>query len=165
MFRNNPWLYGKKCCSGGSTQGEPAFNAETAYAYFRSTTSNSHQLYQPLPQWMSQVMPTIKEDELIEFDLSAITPGTIRKVLKGCPYNSSPGEDDITYHHPKELPPAHYFLATLFSNNLLENHVAPQSWLQAKIKLIHKCQDLSSPENFSAPALIMTSACSRQTFQ
>ena len=63
-------------------------------------------------------------DELVEFDLSAITPSTIRNVLKGRPSNSSPGEDGITYHHLKKLPSAHYFLATLFSKFLLEDHVA-----------------------------------------
>ena len=96
MFRTNLWLHAKKCCSGVCAQGEPAFSAETAYVYFCSTASNSHRTYQTLPEWVSQVMPTIESDELIEFDLLAITPGIIRKVLKGCPSNSSPGEDGIT---------------------------------------------------------------------
>ena len=36
--------------------------------------------YQTLPEWVNQVMPSTECDEPIEFDLSAITPGTIRKV-------------------------------------------------------------------------------------
>ena len=90
MFRNNPWLYARKCCSGGNTQGEPVFSAETAYAHFRSTASSRLHLHQTIPEWVSQVIPTIESDELIEFNLSGISPGTIRKVLKGHPSNSSP---------------------------------------------------------------------------
>ena len=87
------------------------------------------------------------------FDLSAITPGIIRNVLKNRPSNSSSGDDEITYHHLKKLPSAQYFLATLFSKILLEDHAAPESWCQAKIKLIPKSQDLSNPENFRPIAL------------
>ena len=101
-------------------------------------------------------MPSTECDELVEFDLSAITPGTIRNILKRRPSNSSPGEDEITYHHLKKLPSAHYFLATLFSKILLEDHAAPESWCQAKIKLIPKSQDLSNPENFRPIALTST---------
>ena len=132
-FRNNPWLYAKKCCSGKNTRAEPNFSAETAYAYFQDSTASSHQTYQTLPEWVNQVMPFTERDEPIEFDLSAITPGTIRKVLKSRPSNSSPGEDEITYHHLKKLPSAHHFLATLFSKVLLQDHAAPESWCQAKI--------------------------------
>jgi len=129
-----------------STHAEPSFSAETAHAYVRDSTASSQQTYQTLPEWVSQVMPSTDCDEQIKFDLSAITPSTIRNVLKGRPSNSSPGEDGITYHHlKKSLPSAHYFLATLFSKILLEDHVAPESWCQAKIKLIPKS---SKPENF-----------------
>ena len=98
-------------------------------------------------------MPSIDCDDLTEFDLSAITPGIIRNVLKNRPSNSSSGDDEITYHHLKKLPSAQYFLATLFSKILLEDHAAPESWCQAKIKLIPKSQDLSNPENFHPIAL------------
>ena len=57
-FRNNPWLYAKKCCSGKSTHTEPSFSAVTAYAYFQDSTASSHQTYQTLPEWVSQVMPS-----------------------------------------------------------------------------------------------------------
>ena len=100
--------------------------------------ASSHQTYQTLPEWVNQVMPFTERDEPIEFDLSAITPGTIRKILKSRPSNSSPGEDEITYHHLKKLPSAHHFLATLFSKILLQDHAAPESWCQAKIILIPK---------------------------
>ena len=98
-------------------------------------------------------MPSTECDEPIEFDLSAITPGTIRNVLKSHPFNSSPGKDEITYHHLKKLPSAHHFLETLFSKILLEDHAAPESWCQAKTILISKNQDLSNPENFHPIAL------------
>ena len=103
-FRNNPWLHAKKCCSGKITRAEPDFSVETAYAYFRDSTTSSHQTYQTFPEWVSQVMPSIDCDDLTEFDLSAITPGIIRNVLKNRPSNSSSGDDEITYHHLKKLP-------------------------------------------------------------
>ena len=81
-FRNNPWLYAKKCCSGKNTHTHPSFSAVTAYVYFQDSAAGSHQTYQTLPEWESQVMPSTDCDELVEFDLSAITPSTIRKVLK-----------------------------------------------------------------------------------
>ena len=77
---------------------ETNFSVETAYACFQDSTASSHQTYQTLPEWVNQVMPFTKRDEPVEFDLLAITPGTIRKVLKRRPSNSSPGEDEITYH-------------------------------------------------------------------
>ena len=73
--------------------------------------------------------------------------------MKKRPSNSSPGEDGITYHHLKKLPSAHYFLVTLFSKILLDDHTSPDSWCQAKIKFIPKSQDLSNPENFRPIAL------------
>ena len=102
-----------------NTHAEPDFSAETAYAYFLNSTASNHQTYQTLPEWVNQVMPSTERDEPIEFDLSAITPGTIRKALKSYLSNYSPGEDEITYHHLKELPSTHHFLVTLFSKILL----------------------------------------------
>ena len=98
-------------------------------------------------------MPSTECYELFELDVSAITPGTIRNILKICPSNSSPGEDKIMEHHLKKLPSVYYFLATLFSKILLEDHAAPVSWCQAEIKLTPKSQDLSNLENFRPIAL------------
>ena len=97
VFINNSWLYAKKYCSGKNTYAETDFSAETAYAYFLDSTASSHQTYQTLPKW---VMPFSERDQPIEFDLSAITPGIIRKVPKSRPYNSFPG----FYHNKLSSP-------------------------------------------------------------
>ena len=72
-FRNNSGSYAKKCCSGKNTHAEPDFSAETVYAHFQDSTASSQQT---LPEWVNQVMPSTKCDELFEFDLSAIKPGS-----------------------------------------------------------------------------------------
>ena len=88
-----------------------------AYAYCQLISAYSQQMYRTLPEWVSQAFFTFECDELIKFELFAIAPATIRKVLKSLPSNSSPGEDEITYHNLKKLPSAYYFLATPFSKS------------------------------------------------
>jgi len=55
---------------------------ERMYIIFQDSTASSHQTYQTCPEWVSQVMPSTNCAEVIEFDLSAIAPGTIKDVLK-----------------------------------------------------------------------------------
>ena len=104
----------------------PYFTAETAYAYFKELTYSINS--QALPERIDQAMPPPDSEELIDFDLTAVTLGAIKSVLKKWPSNSSQGENGITYHHLKKLPSTHHFLATLFSKILLEDHSAPESW-------------------------------------
>ena len=47
----------------------------------------------------------------------------------------------------------HHFLATLFSKILLEKHTVPESWCEARIKLVYKGGDDHSPANFCPIAL------------
>ena len=78
-----------------STHAEPYFSAQRVYVYyFQDSTASSHQTYQTCPECVSQGMPS-NCAEVIEFDLSAIAPGTIKNVLKWGTSNSSPGEDGI----------------------------------------------------------------------
>lgn len=97
-------------------------NPTSAYAYFQDSTISGHQTYQTLPTWVSQVMPATDCDKLIEFDLSAITPGTVRNVLKSRPSNSSPcrGRRD---HLP--LPPSEEvtFCSSFFGDPVLEDFI------------------------------------------
>jgi len=65
-----------------------------------------------------------------------------------CPTSSSPGTDQITYLHLKNLPSTHCFLATLFSKILMESHKGPSLWFSAEIVLIPKVGDPSNPSNF-----------------
>ena len=98
-------------------------------------------------------------EEVTPIDMSAITPGCIKRLLKKRPSNSSPGEDCISYHHLKKMPSIHHFLATLFSKILLKDTKAPKEWCSAKIILIHKGEDKSTPENFRP--IVLTSAIGR----
>ena len=100
-------------------------------------------------------MPALLVEEVIPSDMSAITPGCIKGLLKR-PTNSSPGKDHISYHHLKKMSSTHHFLAMLFSKILLKNTKAPKEWCSAKVTLIHKRGDKLTPENFRP--FVLTSA-------
>ena len=151
-FRANPWHFSKKVCKGKTNQQQPEFDANQALAYFQTaSTGDSH--YSILPNWVETVMPAPLAEDMTPFDMSAITPGSVKKLLKKRPSNSSPGNDCILYHHLKKKPSTHHFLATLFSKILLKDQKAPKEWCTAKITLIHKGGDKSAPENFRPIAL------------
>ena len=60
-------------------------------SYFKSSCDTSNQSYCGLPDWVSEVMPC--PDIEMEFDMSAITPGQVKRTLKKCSTSSSPGAD------------------------------------------------------------------------
>ena len=130
---------------------------QTCLDYFQSTYSEADVSYKKLPHWVLEVMPV--PDIQVEFDLSAITPGLIKRTLQKCSTTSSPGLDRITYFHLRNLPCTHHFLATIFSKILLFSQSGPSSWFQSEIILIPKWDDPSQPSNFSPIAL--TSAVSK----
>ena len=76
---------------------------------------------------------------------------------------SGPGEDEISYlPQSEEVTFCSSFSGYLVLKDFIERSrcgSAPESWCQAKIKLIPKSQDLSNPENFHPIAL--TSAISK----
>ena len=122
---------------------EPSFSADEGYKFFKEASNGTNSKYDTsdspgLPDWVHRVMPPPETSEMIPFDLSPITPGCIKKMLRKRSSNSAPGDDGITYHHLKKMPSTHHFLATLFSKILLEKQEAPESWSKAKIKLIFK---------------------------
>lgn len=82
-------------------------------------------------------MPSPDPTELIPFDLSPVTPSTIKRTLMKRSSKLMPG-DGVSHYHLKKMPSTHYFLATLFSKIFLENQVAPDSWSKARITLIFK---------------------------
>ena len=124
------------------------FSQDTCLSYFRSTCDSSNQTYCGLPDWVSEVMPCSEIDT--EFDSSTITPGQVKRK---CPSSSSPGTDQNTYLHLRNLPSTHYFLAALFTKILLETHSGPPSWFSAEITLIPKGGDPSNPKNFRPIAM------------
>ena len=151
-FRTNPWHFSKKVCNGKTNQEQPEFDANQALAHFQTAFAGDCH-YTHLPHWVEEVMPAPLVEEVTPFDMSAITPGCIKRLLKKRPSNSSPGKDRISYHHLKKMPSTHHFLATLFSKILLKNPKAPKEWCSAKITLIQKGGDKSTPENFRPIAL------------
>ena len=56
------------------------------------------------PSWIADVMPMPDVDSFVEFDMSPITPGLVKGILKSRSSGSSPGDDGISYHHLKKLP-------------------------------------------------------------
>ena len=96
--------------------------------------------------------PTIQH----EFDISPITPGAIKRMLRKCKSNSTPGPDGISYHHLKKLPSTHHFLATLYTKILTTSQLCPPAWGSGKIILIHKKGDNSSPANYRPIVLSST---------
>ena len=138
---------------GSSADVHPNLSAAEAYNHFANVTNGANSRYNTpenpgLPVWIDEVMPSPHPDEMTPFDLSLITPGSIRRVLAKRSSSSSPGEDGNTYHHLKKMPSTHHFLATLFSKILLCNQAAPDSWCEARIKLVFKKGDDHLPANF-----------------
>ena len=102
-----------------------------------------------MPDWVYKVAPPPDEtDEYSPFCMSAITPGLVKHTLQKCSTFSSPGHDQITYFHLRNLPCIHHFLATLFTKILLTEQEPPSSWFSAVITLVHKGGDPSQPGNF-----------------
>ena len=106
-----------------------------------SATSN----YTTLPHWVQSVMPSSNISE--GFDLSPITPGAIKNMLKRCRRNSAPGQYGIEYYYFKKCS-CHHFLATVYTKILLGCQKCPPAWVSGKITLLHKGGDTSSPFNY-----------------
>ena len=149
-FWKNRWSFAKSACQPGmSVPSEPTFNSQTALAFFRSQHSpNDNETL--IPSWVRQVLPSSYTSQ---FDLSPITPGIVKKVLKNTNKNSSPGEDEIRYSHLWNLPFSHQFLATLFSKILFQSQSCPERWCTARMKLVHKEGSTDDPSNFRPLAI------------
>ena len=153
-FRNNPWKFANSVCNE-PVKSSPTFSQTTCFQHFETAFSDSEALYKELPDWVPRVSPSPDEtdDVYCPFDMSAITPGVVKRTLQKCSTSSSPGHDQLTYFHLRNLPCTHYFLATLFTKILLSEQEPPSSWFSAEIILIHKGGDPSQPGNFRPIAL------------
>ena len=143
-FRKNPWHFSKSACCP-SSQLMPTFSKYQARDHFSKSFSNSSTGYVSLPTWVLSLVPSPQMPD--DFDLSPITPGHIRSLLKRCKHASAPGEDRITYSHLKHLPTCHHFLATLFKI-FIGSQSSPPSWSKGKITLIHKSGDTGDLANY-----------------
>lgn len=111
-FRNNPWKYAKSVCSK-SEKFSPTFSQATCFQYFQRVSSDMEVSYKILPDWVYRVSsPPDETEEYSPFDLTAVTPGQVKRILQ-CSTSSSPGSDGITYFHLRKLPCTHHFLATV----------------------------------------------------
>ena len=138
-FRSNPWLFAKSVCSPSGPPIVPSFSASICQSYFEKLFSGKGCSYFGLPGWVHNVSPPT--DIVSEFDLSPITPEYSKRTLQKCSSKSSPGDNKLTYHHLKNLPTTHHFLATLFTKLLLSSHDSHPDWCIAKSILIHKKDD------------------------
>ena len=87
---------------------------------------------------MSEVQHVPTDEDRLGFDLSPITPGLIKKMLRRLLSGSAPRVDGITYNHLKMMPSTHHFLPTLFSKVFLHSQAHPASWCHAKISLYRR---------------------------
>ena len=82
-------------------------------------------------------------------------------MLKAKKATSAPGPDGLMYGLLKNTPCVHHFLATLFSQLLLETHDPPENWSRCRVTLIHKGGDTNLPENFR---MISLTSCVSKVF-
>ena len=128
----------------------PKFSAEEAYSHFENVFSDRMVQYTGMPEWVVNYTPEITQDT---FDLTPITPGLVKRILKKCSSSSKPGPDKVTYSCLKKLPSTHKFLATLYSKILLKTQECPHTWCTANLSLIYKSGDPAVPANFRPIAL------------
>ena len=86
------------------------------------------------------------------YNQSAIKPCEVREILKRKTPNTVPGEDGLLYGVLARLPSVHHFLATLYTKTH-ETSVAPASWANSIVILLHKAGDETDPSNFRLIAL------------
>ena len=111
--------------------------------------SDSEVSYEILPDGVNQVSSPL--EECVPFDLSAVTPGQVKRTLQKCSTSSSPGQDKITYFHLRNLPCTHHLLETLFTKILLTEKVPISSWLSATITLVHNLHNLAIFDQLHLP--------------
>ena len=112
-FQWNPWQFAKSVC-GQTRNIPPNFSAEEAYGHFESVFSDRMVQYTEMPEWAVNYTPVTTQDT---FDLTLITPGLVKKILKKCSSSSTPGPDKVPYSCLKKVPSTHKFLATLYTQN------------------------------------------------
>ena len=81
---------------------DPNFGASEAYTHFATITKGINSQYNTpenpgLPLWIDVVMQSPKPETNDTFDHWVITPGSTNRVIMKMTYNSSPGDDGITY--------------------------------------------------------------------
>ena len=151
-FWKNCWSFTRSVTDSNQTNIKPSLSPNEAFAYFSDSFAKpANGTYKYLPHWVREVMPVSRGEP--DFDTSPISVEQIWRTLKKSNKSSAPGDDSISYHHLWKLPSTHAFLATLF-NKIIESGQPPLSnWSSARIRLIYKGPNTSSPCNFRPIAL------------
>ncbi|XP_071491341.1 uncharacterized protein [Diadema antillarum] len=160
LYRKDFWNFSKQVCNGDFNKAAPniSFSKETADEYYPQRYSRAEHIDFNQLQWF----PYINVDERnYEFDLTPVTPKQVKLVLQAKKASSSPGPDGLMYGLLRNTPCVHHFLATLFSQLLLETNDPPESWSCCQVTLIHKAGDTNVPENFR---MISLTSCVSKIF-
>ncbi len=91
--------------------------------------------------------PNIPTPDTVPFDLSAVKPSDVKKILQTKNATSAPGPDGLLYGILRKLPATHHFMGTMFSKLILSGD-PPASWSSSRISLIYKANDTNDPGNF-----------------
>ncbi len=115
--------------------------------YFLSTDRWGYCNLSILVYWILFPYLPVVHDDAKPFNLGAIKPTEVKKILQAKNATSAPGPDGILYGIMRKLPATHHFMSTLFSK-LLVTGDPPESWSNSRISLIHKANDTDIPSNF-----------------
>ena len=88
-FRRSSWQFAKSVC-GQTRNVPPNLSAEEAYRHFHNVISDKMVQYTEMPKWVVKYTPVIMQDT---FNLTPITPGLVKKILKKCSSSSTPRPD------------------------------------------------------------------------
>ena len=163
QYRSNFWGYAKNITQGtyGQQGPVPTFDKDVADTYFPNRYSSIQEtLDLNNINWFPYIRVPNGPDESV-YDMSPIKPKDIKIILKQKKATSAPGTDGLLYGLLKNLPSTHHFMATLFTNILLNDPNPPKSWSESKVVLIHKKGDTNQPENFR---MISLTSCVSKIF-
>ncbi len=152
MFGKNFWEFSRKVCQGKINEApkKPTFTKECADNFYPSTYSVAPEYDRTKLNWFPFLAVP---EQPKEFNMSAIKPGDIKKILSAKKSTAAPGPDAFTYGVLKHLPSTHHLLATIYSKILLDSPSPPSLWQQSKVTLIYKRNETSVPKNFRMIAL------------
>ena len=92
-FQRNLWQFAKSVCEQ-TRKVPPNFSANEAYNHFENVFSERGVKYTEMPEWVVNYTPATAQDT---FDLTPITPGLVKRILKKCSSSSTPGPDRVSY--------------------------------------------------------------------
>ena len=154
-YRKEFWNFSKRVCNGNVDKDTAtlSFSKEDADQFYPARYSHPVHIDFNKLQWFPYII--VEESSFREFDLSHVTPKQVKLVLKAKKATSAPGPDGLMYGLLRNAPCTHHFLATLFSQLLLETQDPPENWSRCRVTLIHKGGETNLPENFRIISLTL----------